>query len=122
MNFEQTFQIWDSKISTGHGFKYFESLGGFSDCHDHAEYLRLLGSAEECPVEGCDWWQAGDKVDVLKKHLWDDHCGLQFCEVCLKNKKSFLQLQTIFESTDTLKIHSELGDDDSSFSGHPSCR
>ncbi|KAJ1736014.1 hypothetical protein LPJ61_000231 [Coemansia biformis] len=93
-----------------------QSLGIKFDCNearDATEQARRLS----CPHRKCQH-VASDGWKGLKDHARTKH-ALQFCDLCLKNKKSFPHEHRLF-SKPQLRSHYARGDG-AGFTGHPEC-
>ncbi|KUF93773.1 Plectin protein [Phytophthora nicotianae] len=58
-------------------------------------------------------------VNALRTHVLDVH-GVQYCSICLENKKVFLEELGLF-TKDQLKKHNTKGNPHEGFMGHPRC-
>ncbi|KAJ2825124.1 hypothetical protein IWW50_002991, partial [Coemansia erecta] len=94
-----------------------QSLGIKFDCkeaHDATKHALQLN----CPHRRCQYI-AKDGWKDLKAHVRSEH-SLQFCDLCLKNKKSFAHEHRLF-TKGQLRTHYARGDG-AGFTGHPSCQ
>ncbi|GMF17862.1 unnamed protein product [Phytophthora lilii] len=108
----ESFQDWGDNIGPAHVFD--EASAMFFLKEDYAKRIRKLRD----PI--CK--KCGKKfatVAALRTHVLDVH-QLQYCSICLENKKVFLEELELF-SKEQLKRHNTKGNPHEGFMGHPRC-
>ncbi|ETN20569.1 hypothetical protein PPTG_03549 [Phytophthora nicotianae INRA-310] len=114
-NEEQTFesfQDWGDNIGPSHVFD--EASGMFFLKEDYTKRIRKLRDplCKKCGKKFAT-------VNALRTHVLDVH-GVQYCSICLENKKVFLEELELF-TKDQLKKHNTKGNPHEGFMGHPRC-
>ncbi|POM74320.1 Avr1b-1 Avirulence-like protein [Phytophthora palmivora] len=108
----ESFQDWGDNIGPAHVFD--EPSGVFFLKEDYAKRIRKLRDplCKKCGKKFAT-------VAALRTHVLDVH-GLQYCSICLENKKVFLEELELY-TKDQLKKHNTKGNPREGFMGHPRC-
>ncbi|KAL7688776.1 putative Zinc finger C2H2-type [Plasmopara halstedii] len=108
----ESFQNWGDNI--GPNYVYDEPSGMFFYQKDYTTHIRKLRDPL-CKICGKKF----ATVDALRTHVLNVH-SLQYCSICLTNKKAFLEEFELF-TREQLKVHNTNGSLLEGFMGHPRC-
>jgi hypothetical protein len=108
----ESFQDWGDNIGPAHVFD--EPSQMFFLKEDYAKRIRKLRDplCKKCGKKFAT-------VTALRTHVLDVH-GLQYCSICLENKKVFIEELELF-TKEQLKKHNNKGNPHEGFMGHPRC-
>ncbi|KAL3671025.1 hypothetical protein V7S43_004209 [Phytophthora oleae] len=108
----ESFQNWgDDNIGPAH---VFDEPSAMFFLKEDTKRIRKLRD----PIcKKCD--KKFGTVSALRTHVLNVH-GLQYCSICLENKKVFLEELELF-TKDQLKKHNTKGNPHEGFMGHPRC-
>ncbi|KAF4318069.1 hypothetical protein BBO99_00005593 [Phytophthora kernoviae] len=108
----ESFQDWGDNIGPSHVFDEASTM--FFLKEDHAKHLRKLRDplCKKCHKKFAT-------VAALRTHVLDVH-QLQYCSICLENKKVFIGELELY-TKEQLKKHNTKGNPHEGFMGHPRC-
>ncbi|OQR99093.1 hypothetical protein ACHHYP_07419 [Achlya hypogyna] len=112
----ESFQDWGDNIGPSHVYDEASAMYFLKDNYKAIQAMRSFA----CPVSKCNDKKATfANYGALKNHLNSKH-GQSFCDICVDHNNLFIQEQTLF-SKEALKKHTNKGNPEQGFMGHPKC-